>query len=148
MLNLKHPIFNQPLISNDLPNVNVVDVNYIVGNQDGYKFQQKSVLKHWVNHWSYVVTKPFWSSLPHSLSVHVHLKGLLPLFEDWTIIWEPHKLRNGLVYKHYTWSHAMNLIGPKVWVTWPRTYTHTFHSACVVYYKSVTPWKRVVYASW
>ncbi len=24
------------------------------------------------------------------------------------------------VYLYYTWSHAMNLIGPKVWVTWPR----------------------------
>ncbi len=23
-------------------------------------------------------------------------------------------------YLYYTWSHAMNLIGPKVWVTWPR----------------------------
>ncbi len=23
------------------------------------------------------------------------------------------------IHLYYTWSHAMNLIGPKVWVTWP-----------------------------
>ncbi len=36
----------------------------------------------------------------------------------------------------------MNLIGPKVWVTWPRIPTLFIAHA----YKSVKPWKRVVYA--